>query len=138
MTVADEQVGAIGPGLLVLLGVEKGDEELLAVRMAAKIGNLRIFEDAGGRMNLSAAEGGGAALVVSQFTLIADVRRGRRPNFSNAAPPDIALALYETFCAALRDQGYTVETGRFRAKMLVSLVNDGPVTLVIDSRDLSA
>ena len=124
--------GAIGAGLLVLLGVADGDTEAEAERLAGKIARLRIFEDDAGKFDRSLLDTGGAALVVSQFTLIADTARGNRPSFSGAARPDAAEAIYERFCAALRDLGIHVETGVFGARMQVELVNDGPVTIVLD------
>ena len=133
VTVAGEVVGEIGAGMLVLLGVAAGDTEADARWLADKIAGLRIFEDEAGKMNLGLAETGGAMLVVSQFTLLGDCRKGRRPSFVDAAPPELAEALYETFVAAVRAQGIPVATGRFRAQMLVSLANDGPVTLVVDA-----
>jgi D-tyrosyl-tRNA(Tyr) deacylase len=135
--VAGETLGEIGPGALVLVGVAQGDDEDLADRMAAKLAGLRYFRDADGRTNLSLADAGGAYLVVSQFTLLADLRRGRRPGFTDAALPDVAEPLVERFVARLRADGHQVETGRFGAEMAVELVNDGPFTLVLDSeRDL--
>lgn len=133
VAVGGQRVGEIGRGLLVLLGVAKGDTEHDADYLAAKIGGLRIFCDAAGKMNLAASEVGGAMLVVSQFTLCGDCRRGRRPGFERAAEPAEATRLYEFFCDRLRQQGYRVETGVFGAMMDVELVNDGPVTLVIES-----
>lgn len=133
VTVAGEVVGQIGAGMLVLLGVAAGDTEADARWVADKIAGLRIFEDAAGKMNLGLAEIGGAMLVVSQFTLLGDCRKGRRPSFVDAAPPELAESLYESFVAAVRAQGISVATGRFRAQMLVSLVNDGPVTLLVES-----
>lgn len=132
-------VAAIGQGLLVLVGVEKGDTDADAVRVADKLRELRIFEDDGGvdgrpRMNRSVVDVGGGVLVVSQFTLAADCRRGRRPSFDAAAPPDEARRLYELVVATLRAAGVPVETGEFQADMQVSLVNDGPVTFVLESR----
>ncbi len=127
-------VGEIGPGLLVLLGVEAGDAEGDAAALADKTAGLRIFEDDAGKMNLSVRDTGGALLIVSQFTLLADCRQGRRPGFSNAAPPELANALYENFVGRLRSLGLKVETGVFQAEMEVSLVNQGPVTLLLDSR----
>ena len=134
-TVAGETVGQIGPGLLVLLGVEDGDGEADADHLCRKIARLRIFADDAGKMNRSVIETGGAVLLVSQFTLCADLRRGNRPSFAKAAPPEAATALYERLAAALRTEGLTVETGRFAAEMSVSMVNEGPVTIWIDSKD---
>jgi D-tyrosyl-tRNA(Tyr) deacylase len=127
-------VGEIGRGLLVLLGVGQGDSVEDARFLAEKTAGLRIFEDAQGKMNLSVEEVGGAVLVVSQFTLYGDCRQGRRPGFSAAAPPDLANALYERFVDLLRERRLTVATGVFQAEMAVTLVNDGPVTLLLDSR----
>lgn len=127
-------VGAIGQGVLVLLGVGQGDSAADARFLADKIAGLRIFEDAQGKMNLSVEDVGGSLLVVSQFTLYGDCRQGRRPGFSAAAPPEQANALYEQFVGMLRERGLTVATGVFQAEMAVSLVNDGPVTLLLDSR----
>jgi D-tyrosyl-tRNA(Tyr) deacylase len=124
--------GSIGPGLLVLLGVADGDTEADAGRLAAKVAKLRIFEDDQGRFDRSLLETGGAALVVSQFTLLADTTKGSRPSFSRAAPPEVAEPLYEHFCSALRNVGVTVQTGVFGARMAVELVNDGPVTIILD------
>jgi D-tyrosyl-tRNA(Tyr) deacylase len=134
VTVGGEVVGQIGRGLLVLLGVEGDDTEADAHQLADKTIGLRIFDDAEGKMNLSLAEIGGAMLVVSQFTLLGDCRKGRRPSFIGAAPPELAEKLYETFVAAVGVQGIPVATGRFRAMMDVELVNDGPVTILLDSR----
>jgi D-tyrosyl-tRNA(Tyr) deacylase len=128
-----ETVGQIGPGALVLVGVGSGDRPELADRMADKLAGLRYFPDADGRSNLSIAEAGGAFLVVSQFTLYADLRRGRRPSFTDAALPAVAEPLVDRFVARLREAGQTVETGRFGAAMEVELVNAGPFTLVLDS-----
>ncbi|MDR1535977.1 MAG: D-tyrosyl-tRNA(Tyr) deacylase [Planctomycetota bacterium] len=131
---ADKLVaGAIGPGLLVLLGVMAGDGEGEARRLAAKIAKLRIFPDGAGRMNLSLAEAGGAVLAVSQFTLCADLSKGNRPSFAPAAPPALARELYDRFCRELEAAGLKVEKGVFGAHMEVSLLNDGPVTLVLDT-----
>lgn len=132
--IGGETVGEIGAGLLVLLGVRVDDEEKDAAFLAGKVANLRIFEDTAGKMNLSLKETGGEALVVSQFTLYGDCRKGRRPSFTDAAEPVKGEALYENFVSCLRAEGLTVGTGRFGAKMLVKLENDGPVTLVVDSR----
>ncbi len=133
-TVDGELVGEIGPGLLVLLGVAQGDTEQDANYVAEKIVNLRIFEDKAGRMNRSLLETGGAMLAVSQFTLLGDVRKGRRPSFTDAAPPEDGKRLYERFCDAVRQFGARVQTGRFQATMDVALVNDGPVTILLDSK----
>ena len=126
-------VGEIGPGLLVLLGVGRGDGEADADYLAGKVVHLRVFPDEGGQMNRSLLETGGSVLVVSQFTLYGDVRKGRRPGFSSAAPPEEANRLYEHFVALLRGLGAKVETGVFQAMMDVTLVNHGPVTLWLDS-----
>lgn len=126
-----EVVGEIGQGLCVLLGVSREDGEDEAVRLADKVGKLRIFENEDGRFDRSLLDVGGDALVVSQFTLIADTAKGNRPSFSEAAAPEDAEQLYESFCAALRESGVRVETGRFGARMAVELVNDGPVTIVL-------
>jgi D-aminoacyl-tRNA deacylase len=126
-------VGRIGRGLLVLLGVATTDTEKESDYLAAKIVNLRIFEDEGGRLNRSLIEVGGEMLVVSQFTLLADCRKGRRPSFTAAAEPELAARLYEHFVRQTAKLGIPVQTGRFQALMAVSLVNDGPVTLIIDS-----
>jgi D-tyrosyl-tRNA(Tyr) deacylase len=131
-----ETVGAIGRGFLVLLGVAQSDTPADAAYLAEKTAGLRIFEDAAGKMNLALSEVGGAALVVSQFTLLGDCRKGRRPGFTEAAPPELADALYADYAAALRGRGLNVATGVFRAEMLVHLINDGPVTLLLDSRKL--
>ncbi len=131
--IGGEEVSRIGPGLLVLLGVGEGDGETDADYMARKIADLRIFEDDEGRMNRSVAEAGGAVLLVSQFTLYGDCRKGRRPSFSHAAAPDEAVRLYELVAARLRDAGLQVGTGRFQETMQVELVNDGPVTILLDS-----
>jgi D-aminoacyl-tRNA deacylase len=129
-----ETVGAVAQGMLVLLGVARGDTAGDAAYLAEKTAGLRIFEDGDGKMNLALAEVGGAVLVVSQFTLLGDCRKGRRPGFTEAAPPELADALCADYAAALRARGLTVATGVFRADMLVHLVNDGPVTLLLDSR----
>src|SRR6059058_3246311 len=131
VTVAGETVGEIGQGLLVLLGVARGDTEEVARRMAEKIARLRIFEDDDGRFARSVLDVGGAALVVSQFTLVADTAKGNRPSFAEAAPPEVAEPIYEHFCVELRALGVPVETGVFGAKMELELVNDGPVTIVL-------
>jgi len=124
--------GAIGPGLCVLLGVADGDDEAAAERLARKTAELRIFPDDAGRFDRSLLDIGGAALVVSQFTLLADTRKGNRPSFAGAAPPDLAEPLYEHYCRALRDLGVQVETGVFGASMQLELVNDGPVTITLE------
>ena len=123
----------IGPGFLVLVGIADGDGEHDAARIAAKVARLRVFEDAAGRFNRSLLDTGGAALVVSQFTLLADTAKGNRPSFTAAAEPERAELLYERFCAALRELGVPIETGVFGARMDVELVNDGPVTIVLDA-----
>ena len=134
VTVDGERVGEIGAGLVVLLGIERDDEPEAADRLAGKVARLRIFEDGSCRFDRSLLDVGGAALVVSQFTLIADSKRqkGTRPDFSRAARPEVAEPLYERFCEALREEGVPVQTGVFRARMQVSLVNDGPVTIILD------
>ena len=132
VSVGGETVGAIDRGLLVLLGVEQGDTARDADYLADKTAELRIFPDENGRMNRSVEEDGGAVLVVSQFTLASSTRRGRRPSFSSAAPPEVAERLYELFCSRLAGRGLTVATGSFQAMMQVELVNDGPVTIMLD------
>ncbi len=134
VSVAGEPIAAIGSGLLVLLGVEQGDDEKAADYLAEKIAGLRIFADQAGKMNLSVLDCSGALLVVSQFTLLADCRKGRRPGFSQAALPESAEPLCEYFVRRLRVFGLSVQTGRFQADMAVELVNDGPVTIMLDSR----
>ena len=131
VAVGDATVAEIGPGLLVLLGVAAGDDDVEAVRLAGKVARLRIFESDGGKFDRSLLDTAGAALVVSQFTLIADTARGNRPSFSGAARPEQAEPLYERFCDALRELGIPVDTGVFGAKMAVTLANDGPVTIVL-------
>jgi D-tyrosyl-tRNA(Tyr) deacylase len=128
--VGGEVVAEIGTGLCVLLGVSREDGDEQAARLADKVAKLRIFENDDGKFDRSVLDAGGAALVVSQFTLIADTAKGNRPSFSDAAPPEEAERLYEAFCAALRESGVRVENGRFGARMAVELVNDGPVTIV--------
>lgn len=130
-------MGQIGHGLLVLLGVGRGDTEQDAEALARKIVELRVFQDDAGKMNLSLKDTGGSLLAVSQFTLYGDTRKGRRPSFDLAAPPDQARRLYERFIEAVRAQGVVVETGVFQAMMSVSLVNEGPVTFLVESRDPS-
>lgn len=134
VTVAERTVAAIGPGLLVLVGVAQSDTAEDVVYLADRIRLLRLFEDEAGKMNRSLEEVGGAVLLVSQFTLLADCRKGRRPGFSAAAPPDQAEQLYLALAARLREQAVAVATGIFQADMQVELVNDGPVTLLLDSR----
>jgi D-tyrosyl-tRNA(Tyr) deacylase len=136
VTVDGEVIASIGRGLLLLVGAAEGDDAAQARRLAQKCAEMRIFSDEEGRFNLSLLDVRGEALIVSQFTLIADVRRGRRPSFVAAAPPEQAEPLVEAFTRALGDAGVTVRTGRFGAKMSVSLVNDGPVTIVLDTEDL--
>jgi D-tyrosyl-tRNA(Tyr) deacylase len=131
--VGEETVGEIEHGALVLAGVAAGDDASIVDRMADKLAGLRYFEDADGRTNLSLADAGGAYLVVSQFTLLADVRHGRRPGFTPAAPPDVAEPLVERLVTRLRSGGFEVATGRFGAEMQVELINDGPFTLLLDS-----
>ncbi len=132
--VAGEVVGAVETGLLALIGVEEGDAETDASYIAEKTAGLRVFEDGQGKMNRSVADAGGGVLVVSQFTLLGDCRKGRRPSFTTSAPPALAETLYLSVARQLADQGLPVATGRFRAEMEVELVNDGPVTLLLDSR----
>jgi D-tyrosyl-tRNA(Tyr) deacylase len=133
VSVEGRVVGEIGAGVVVLLGIGKGDLSEAAHYLAEKTANMRIFDDAEGRMNVSLLEKGGAALVVSQFTLYGDLRRGRRPGFDRAAPPAEATRLYEEYVAFLKSFGIPVETGIFQAHMVVELENDGPVTLLVDS-----
>jgi D-tyrosyl-tRNA(Tyr) deacylase len=133
VTVEDRVTGEIGAGLMILLGVGKADSIAVAESLAEKCANLRIFEDAQGKMNLSLLDVKGSALVVSQFTLYGDARGQRRPSFVSAAPLEQAKALYEEFCEALRKLGVTVATGIFQAMMSVELVNEGPVTILLDS-----
>jgi D-tyrosyl-tRNA(Tyr) deacylase len=136
VTVADAVVGQIGHGFVVLVGVTHGDGEAEAALLARKIAGLRVFEDEDGKMNLSLGDVGGAVLAVSQFTLYADVRKGRRPSFTDAAPPEQAEPLYQRFCQLLAAEGVAVEQGVFQAHMQVALVNDGPVTIWLDSDSL--
>lgn len=132
VSVAGETAGEIGAGVCVLLGVGKGDRAAEAERLAGKVARLRVFEDEDGRFDRSLLDVGGEALVVSQFTLIADTSKGNRPSFGDAAPPEQAEPLYESFCAALAALGVQVERGVFGARMLVELANDGPVTIVLE------
>jgi D-tyrosyl-tRNA(Tyr) deacylase len=134
--VGGRATGSIGRGLAVLLGVAREDGEDDARQLADKVAALRVFEDPAGKMNLALAEVGGGVLVVSQFTLLGDARKGNRPSFIDAAAPEAANALYERFCALVREKGLQVATGVFRAEMEVELVNDGPVTILLDSRRL--
>ena len=134
VTVGDEVTGRVGPGLMVLIGVSTEDQETDLKYMADKVPNLRIFDDENGVMNRSILDAGGEILAVSQFTLYGDARGGRRPSYIRAAKPEAANALYERLIAAWREKGIHVETGRFRAEMKVSLVNDGPVTILLDSK----
>lgn len=127
--------GAIGPGLVILLGVGDGDAVADAELLAAKIANLRIFSDADGKFNLSAQDVQAGMLVISQFTLFADCRKGRRPSFTNAARPELAVPLYEKFVELLRRMGFVVETGEFQADMLVEIHNSGPVTIWLDTAE---
>jgi len=131
--VEGEVVGEIGPGLCVLLGVAREDDEAAAERLAGRVARLRIFENEEGKFDRSVLDVGGSVLVVSQFTLIADTAKGNRPSFSGAAPPELAEPLYERFCSSLRAFGVTVETGVFSARMRVELANDGPVTILLDA-----
>ena len=133
MTVNGSLAGEIGVGLLVLLGISKTDREADLEYLAGKVLGLRVFEDEDGRMNRSASDVGGGILVVSQFTLYGDVRRGKRPSFDDAAPPEIARQLYELFVENIRSGGVRCETGRFQEMMQVELVNEGPVTILLDS-----
>jgi D-aminoacyl-tRNA deacylase len=136
VNVGERVIGSIGRGLLVLLGVEHGDSAGEAELLARKVANLRIFEDAAGKMNRSVLDVGGGVLVVSQFTLCADVRKGNRPSFSGAAPPELAETLYARFCDQLAAEGAAVARGQFAAHMAVRLVNDGPVTIWLDTATL--
>ncbi|MHB1000441.1 MAG: D-aminoacyl-tRNA deacylase [Armatimonadota bacterium] len=133
VTIDDNIAGSIGQGLVILLGVGPNDTEKDTVWLADKTANLRIFEDDQGKMNLSLLDIGGQALIVSQFTLYGDARKGRRPSFTDAAPPDKADALYQRYVELIRQAGVTVQTGEFGAKMLVNIQNDGPVTLILDT-----
>lgn len=134
VTVNEKIVGQIGRGLLVLLGIGREDKESDAVFLADKIAGLRVFDDGGGKMNLSVQEVGGSILAVSQFTLYGDVRRGKRPSFDEAAPPEKARVLYELFGQHIRSAGVRCETGRFQEMMQVELLNEGPVTILLDSQ----
>lgn len=134
VSVGEEVVGKIDAGLLVLLGVARDDTSADAEYLAAKVVGLRIFEDESGKMNRSVVETGGSVLAVSQFTLYGDVRKGKRPSFDEAASPQVANQLYELFVRKIRDASVRCETGRFQAMMQVELVNDGPVTILLDSK----
>ena len=136
VTVDGSVIGQIGQGFLILLGVTHEDTEAQAVKLADKLMGLRIFEDENGKMNRSLEDVGGQVLVVSQFTLYGNCKKGRRPEFLAAARPEIAIPLYEKFIALCRDKGLSVETGEFGAEMLVESVNDGPVTLIVDTDQL--
>ena len=133
VTVGEEITGQIGTGLLVLLGIRAGDSAKDANYLAEKVANLRIFADGNDKMNLSVKDIAGEVLVVSQFTLLGDCRKGRRPSYNDAAPPKVAEHLYEYFVNSLKEQGLPAATGRFQAMMAVKLVNDGPVTILLDS-----
>ena len=132
--IAGEVVGSIGAGLLLLLCAERGDDPSHADRLLAKLLKLRIFSDEAGKMNLDLPAVGGSLLAISQFTLLGDVRKGRRPSFTSAMAPDPARELFERFVALSAERGIRVETGRFRAEMAVELVNDGPVTILLDTK----
>jgi D-tyrosyl-tRNA(Tyr) deacylase len=136
VNVAGKIVGEIGRGLMVLIGVSTHDTEVDAAWLADKLASLRIFEDVDGKMNLACAEIGGSILAVSQFTLLGDARQGRRPSFVMAARPELAEPLYELVVSILRDRGLNVQTGQFRTEMKVELINDGPVTMLLDSQKL--
>lgn len=136
VSVSGAVTGEVGRGILVLLGVADTDAEADALRLAAKVAKLRIFEDAAGKMNLAPSDVSGAVLCVSQFTLYGDTRKGNRPSFDRAAPPERARVLYEAFCTAIEGEGLRCERGAFGERMEVEVVNDGPVTLVIDTEEL--
>ena len=136
VTVDGSVIGQIGQGFLILLGVTHEDTEAQAVKLADKLMGLRVFEDENGKMNRSLEDVGGQVLVVSQFTLYGNCKKGRRPEFLAAARPEIAIPLYEKFITLCRDKGFSVETGEFGAEMLVESVNDGPVTLIVDTDQL--
>jgi D-tyrosyl-tRNA(Tyr) deacylase len=133
VSVGGDVVGSVGHGVVVLLGIASEDASVDAERLAGKVARLRIFENEEGRFDRALGEVGGAVLVISQFTLIAETRRGNRPSFTGAARPEVAEPLYEHFCAALRREGLEVAQGRFGARMEVALVNDGPVTIVLET-----
>ena len=136
VSVAGEQIGAIQQGFMVLIGVSTDDTDHDVHYMAEKVPNLRIFEDEAGKMNRSLKDVGGAILAVSQFTLYADCRKGKRPSFTGAALPELAVPLYEQFLQECRSRGFKVETGEFGAEMQVASVNDGPVTIILDTEEL--
>ena len=136
VSVGGKTVGEIGQGLCLLVGVAQGDDERTAARAASKIANLRIFEDSEGKMNRSLLDIGGEVLAISQFTLYADCRKGRRPSFIGAAEPSLANALYESLATDLREMGVLVKTGMFGAEMKVDIVNEGPVTIILDTADM--
>jgi D-tyrosyl-tRNA(Tyr) deacylase len=136
VSVAGDVIGKIDPGLCLLCGFTHGDDERIVEQMAAKCLNLRIFEDREGKMNLSLSDIKGSVLAVSQFTLYADCKKGRRPSFTGSAEPVVAERIYDKFVGILKSSGTTVQTGRFGARMLVSINNDGPVTIILDSNDL--
>ncbi len=135
VTIDGNIVGEIGKGLVVLVGIANGDTEKDIEYLVQKVINLRIFEDADSKFNLSALDIKGELLIISQFTLLADARKGRRPSFTDAAPPELAGALFEKFVASAKNSGLKVETGRFQQHMLVKIYNDGPVTIMLDSRE---
>ena len=135
VTIDGKVISRIGKGLVILLGIRVGDEEAAAAYLARKIVNLRIFEDENGKFNRSALDTAAELLVVSQFTLYADTRRGRRPGFSDAAPPEVSIPLYERFVQLLKESGLVVMTGTFGAFMIVEIMNDGPVTIMLDSEE---
>lgn len=132
VTVGGERISAIGPGLLLLVGVARGDGGAEALWLAEKVAGIRVFNDEDGKMNLSVGDVGGEVLAVSQFTLLGDARKGRRPSFVDAAAPEEAETLFERFCALLRERNLVVRTGRFGAMMEVELINDGPVTILLE------
>lgn len=138
VTIDEKETRSIGKGFLILLAVTHDDTEAQAVKLADKLCSLRLFEDAEGKINLSLDEVGGEIMIVSQFTLYGSCRKGRRPEFLNAARPETAIPLYEKFVSLVRAKGYRVETGEFGAYMAVDSVNDGPFTLIVDTRDLEA
>ena len=133
VTVAGDQIGHIGPGLVLLVGVRRGDGPAAARWLAEKVAHLRIFADQSGKFNWSVLDDGGSILLISQFTVYGDCRKGRRPNFTAAAPPDVAAPLLDMLAEELRNRGLPVETGEFGAMMQVSLINDGPVTVLVDT-----